>query len=427
MVGNTYPYTIDEWTADIILASTHGIDGFALNIGKEEWQISRVAECYDAALHANATRPFRLFLSLDMSSIPGATVEDALRIRDCVLRFAQHPCQLRYHGKVLLSTFSGEKSLFGQQDLDSAWSFVKKIIRDAGVETHLVSSWFTNPETYPSLDSMDGYFHWNGGWPVCLTPESRRGEIHMPELDRDGEHLAYLGGRTFMAAVSPWFFTHYGPDSWNKNWIYRADDWLFVRRWEQLIAQRDMIDIVQIISFNDYGESHYVGPIKGAQPHSHAWVDGYPHEPWLHLAGYYARAFKQGVYPPIETDKIYMWARPHLKGAVTEDTVPRPRHWELTDDMIWVVVFAVAPAVVTISSSDDRRDAQVVNVPAGVTKLSHPVNPKGSMRARMERDGVVAAECIPEQDGFRFQERPKTYNFNAYCAMSVLGGGNQRT
>lgn len=67
-------------------------------------------------------------------SIPGETVQDALRIRDYVLRFAQHPCQLRYHGNVLVSTFSGEKSLFGQRDLDSAWSFVKKIIRDAGVE-----------------------------------------------------------------------------------------------------------------------------------------------------------------------------------------------------------------------------------------------------------------------------------------------------
>ena len=33
-------------------------------------------------------------------------------------------------------------------------------------------------------------------------------------------------------------------------WIYRGDDWLFVRRWEQLVERRDMIDIVQIISYN---------------------------------------------------------------------------------------------------------------------------------------------------------------------------------
>jgi len=221
-----------------------------------------------------------------------------------------------------------------------------------------------------------------------------------------------------MAAVSPWFFTHYGPDSWNKNWIYRGDDWLFVRRWEQLIAMQDQIDIVQIISYNDYGESHYIGPIKGAQPKSQAWVDGFPHEPWLHLTRYYARAFKEGAYPAIEADTIYMWARPHLKSVVTEDRVPRPRDWELTDDMIWVVVFAMAPAAITISSSDDGHDVRVVEVPAGVSKLSHPVDPKGSMRARMEREGVLVAECAPERHGFRFQERPEVYNFNVYCAMS---------
>ena len=33
-------------------------------------------------------------------------------------------------------------------------------------------------------------------------------------------------------------------------WIYRGDDWLFVRRWENLVKRRDMIDIVQIISYN---------------------------------------------------------------------------------------------------------------------------------------------------------------------------------
>ena len=55
------------------------------------------------------------------------------------------------------------------------------------------------------------------------------------------------------------------------------------------------MDIVQIISWNgpwpnewrasnidpyspDYGESHYIGPIAGAQPNSQAWVDGFDHQ-----------------------------------------------------------------------------------------------------------------------------------------------------
>lgn len=70
---------------------------------------------------------------------------------------------------------------------------------------------------------------------------------------------------------------HYGSGTYNKNWIYRSDDWLFAKRWELLMDHRQDIDIVEVISWNDYGESHYVGPIEGSQPMSEAWTKGYDH------------------------------------------------------------------------------------------------------------------------------------------------------
>jgi glucan endo-1,3-alpha-glucosidase len=79
----------------------------------------------------------------------------------------------------------------------------------------------------------------------------------------------------------------------------------------------------------DYGESHYIGPIKGAQPNSQSWVDGFPHTAWLPLNAYYATAFKHGVYPSIEKDHIFMWGRPHPKLAETGDKVAKPTNWEL--------------------------------------------------------------------------------------------------
>lgn len=48
---------------------------------------------------------------------------------------------------------------------------------------------------------------WNGGWPLHLHPGLPRREIECPKLDSDQHHLHHLSGRTFMAAVSPWFFT----------------------------------------------------------------------------------------------------------------------------------------------------------------------------------------------------------------------------
>ena len=40
------------------------------------------------------------------------------------------------------------------------------------------------------------------------------------------------------------------PSDLHLQWIYRGDDWLLVRRWEQLVAARDEVDVVQIISYN---------------------------------------------------------------------------------------------------------------------------------------------------------------------------------
>ena len=46
MVGNTYPYTPQDWADDIQDAHDAGIDGFALNIGTDEWQPKQVAAAY---------------------------------------------------------------------------------------------------------------------------------------------------------------------------------------------------------------------------------------------------------------------------------------------------------------------------------------------------------------------------------------------
>jgi glucan endo-1,3-alpha-glucosidase len=85
-------------------------------------------------------------------------------------------------------------------------------------------------------DRKIAIWQWNGGWPINLTNYSPRKEIDSPALDTDQHQIQNLRGRTYMAAVSPWFFTvrltrwdpvttphfllhyqHYGPDSWNKN------------------------------------------------------------------------------------------------------------------------------------------------------------------------------------------------------------------
>ena len=52
-----------------------------------------------------------------------------------------------------------------------------------------------------------------------------------------------------------------------------------MRRWQNIIDHRDQVDIVQLLSWNDYGESHYMGPIEGNIPsEAAAWTLGYDHQ-----------------------------------------------------------------------------------------------------------------------------------------------------
>ncbi|KAF8957310.1 glycoside hydrolase family 71 protein [Flammula alnicola] len=420
MVGNTYfalqPYTIDDWLADIKLAASQDIDGFVLNVGAEDWQRQRSADCFAASKRLPDSTNFKFFFSFDMTSILGNSTGDVQLFRNYMSANYQSPRMFKHprNGNIVVSTFSGESSTFGQGSTENGWAYLKSELNKI-FPIYFIPSFFINPARYPGISAMDGAFNWNGGWPIQLKAGMSRSEIENAQLDSDLKHLQYLtGGRTFMAAVSPWFFTHYGPDTWNKNWIYRGDDWLFVKRWQQLISMRDRIDMVQIISWNDYGESHYIGPIKGAQPNSQAWVDGYPHTAWLYLNRYFTKAFQTGTYPAITKDQIFMWARPHPKNSTSADAVPRPTNWQLTDDTAWMVVFATAEASIEAYTTDDTK--VTFSVKAGMTKLSFPLKADGGMKASMIRNYRVVAECNPI--AYRFESRPGVYNFNACVAMS---------
>jgi len=52
------------------------------------------------------------------------------------------------------------------------------------------------------------------------------------------------------AASAKHVLQHYGPETYNKNFIYSGDNWLFVERWEHLIANRAQLDIVEVLTWS---------------------------------------------------------------------------------------------------------------------------------------------------------------------------------
>ncbi|KAI0086496.1 glycoside hydrolase [Irpex rosettiformis] len=447
MVGNTYPYTQDDWSADIEQAHAAGIDGFALNIGTDEWQPKQVASAY-AAAQASGT-DFKLFFSFDMSVIPCASPDDAATLRNYIKTYANHPNQLKYNGRSFASTFAGENCKFGQDTAVNGWKtqFVQHPELSGENAVYFVPSFFIDPATFKDYSGvMHGAFNFNSGWPISLTTQSANSDLSsvganlfssvkatigtivntlekfVGATDTDTQYINGLGtvnsdtGKpAYMAAVSPWFFTHYSPQTFNKNWIYYADSHLYPTRWENIVDKRDDFDLVEIVTWNDYGESHYIGDIKGAQPNSQAWVDGFDHTAWLDMTSYYATAYKTGKYPAIQTDKIYMWARPHTSDANAPDPVGKPDNFQLSQDILWAVVFATAPGTVTLHTSDSA--SQTFQVQPGVNKLSTQLTPGGYMRGVLERDGQTVIDLKPE--GYSFTANPQAYNYNAFTAFAA--------
>ncbi|KAG8989976.1 hypothetical protein FRB90_001995 [Tulasnella sp. 427] len=443
MIGNAFSYTKDLWKTDIKMAQEGGIDGFALNLGSDDWQPARLDDAYTAAKELNTD--FKLCISFDMAVLPGNSASDAANIKQYITKYAGHPNQLLVDGKVFASTFSGEKSTFGHPTPQEGWTAeFKKPLEQAGTPVHFVPALFVAPGAISGdwANTVDGLLTWNSAWPTDLTSQSQNvagvvGALAAPVLgqvkdavgsiDADTQFIdavksaasavAGSGSKTYMAGVSPFFFTHYGADTFNKNWLYVSDDHLYTSRWSTLIANRDKVDMVEIITWNDYGESSYIGSIGKDQPKSNAWVDGFDHTALIPLTKYYTTAFKTGRFPTIEKDSVVLSARPHAKAAeASADGVGKPLNWELVQDKLWADFLLSGPATVTLATSEGTTQSWDVAA-AGPGRFSLPLTVGGFISATVTRDSKTVLTCRPEE--YAFTDTPETYNFNSFVAGCV--------
>lgn len=224
----------------------------------------------------------------------------------------------------------------------------------------------------------------------------------------DELYMNALGSKEYMGAVSPFFYTHFAPNSWNKNWLYRSDDWLYCQRWEDLIAMRDRVRQVEILTWNDYGESSHIGPIHGALPqNSGDWVNGLDHQGLNVLTQYYATAYKTGQYPAITKDTLIAWTRPHSYNAnASRDPVSKPTGYDWTTDYVWAVVLATGDSTVTLTSGSNT---QTFSIGAGLTKLKIP-NAVGGVTGSITRNGNTVASV--DFGSFQWTTTPQLYNYN---------------
>jgi len=212
-------------------------------------------------------------------------------------------------------------------------------------------------------------------------------------------------------AVSPWQFKELGEPG--NDWVEMSDT-LWSYRWRQAIGTVKP-DIVEIVTWNDYGESHYISDINpnvdlGA---ASAYVDGFVHSPWRVMAQYYISWYKNGVAPAITKDQVIFWYRSHPKAAVcSSGTLPRNSAYPA--DAIFAFAMLASPATVTMDIGSNNHYQWAA--PAGISNGSVPFPVQDSQIPFLQiiRNGATVTSAY---GSVYVTQTCSTYNFNPFVGI----------
>ncbi|CAM1502357.1 Fc.00g043410.m01.CDS01 [Cosmosporella sp. VM-42] len=384
MLGIVENYSVEDWKIDISQAKEIGIDGFALNCAPprvDSYTPKQLANAYAAAEDLD----FKMFISFDFAYW---STGDTELITDILANYSSHPAQAYYNDGAVVSTFVGD---------NMNWNAVKSALPGQKITAIPM---IQDPNWIPvATTGLDGAFSWyawatDGGNSVIPGPMT---------TIWDDRFLNNLGDKPYMAPVSPWFSTHFN----TKNWVFVCEEQP-AYRWEQMLVMQP--ELVEIISWNDFGESHY---ISGSQPHhsddgSSAWAAGFPHDAWRSLMKPYISAYKAGASAPtVEADELVYWYRPHPKDiACSADPLGAPRGKELLADVIFVTTMLTDAGNLTVSSGGQRP--QTVLADAGIHTYNFTMG-IGQQRFSVSRGGTEVLGGISEKE---VSNTCETFNFN---------------
>ncbi|KAB8274147.1 glycosyl hydrolase family 71-domain-containing protein [Aspergillus minisclerotigenes] len=344
IIGNAYYMTPDQWELDIVEAQKAHIDGFALNIAPQDHHTDRALQtAYDAA---EKIGNFSLFISFDYLS-GGPWPAD--RVITIVNSYKNRKAQFHYEGKPLVSTFEGVGNA-------GDWPNIK-----AATGCLFIPCWTSmGPAGIRNvLNDIDGAFSWDA-WPVGAEDK---------KVTNDLEWMKALSGKPYMMPVAPWFYTNL--PQWGKNWLWRGDD-LWHYRWKQVIELQP--PLVQILSWNDYGETHYIGPVyeAGVPEGASRYIANHPHDAWRTFLPHYIDGYRRNIashhsnpastslhqkHPISYAEKIVYWYRlnPGQSGSADGTTgnnpgigQPEMRPHELSQDKVFVSAFVTEPSEVHV-------------------------------------------------------------------------------
>ncbi|KAH8427539.1 glycoside hydrolase family 71 protein [Aspergillus melleus] len=399
-----------DYDDDMKRAKALGIDAFALNAGNDDYTNDQLNYAYESA----ANNDMKVFISFDFNSWG---TDQASAIGQKVADYAGKPGQLIVDNKPFVSTFVGD-------GLD-----VAALRSAAGQEIYFAP----NFQSSTDVSNVDALFNWMA-WPSNGNNKAPTDGNTVTVPDGDNAYTSALGGKDYVAPASPWFFTHFGAEvSYSKNFVFPSDT-LWYDRWNQILELGPRF--VEIITWNDYGESHYIGPLSSMHTDdgNSKWANDMPHGGWLDLAKPYIAAFKAGatsVGEHITDDELIYWYRPNPRDTDCDATDTcmadanndsgnyfkgRPNGWESMEDSVFVVSLLTSPATVQVTSGGNTKSFEA---PAGAASFKVDMG-VGKQQFSVVRDGNEVLSGTSQKDiidgcvcGL--------YNFNAFVGTLPAG------
>lgn len=348
---------------EICLAKEAGIDGFWVDLLEDN---DRYFECWQRLLKAaEKVGGFQIGLMPDYTCLDKPSEEPKKNGKSNVEQILhwlnaadRSPALLRWEGKPVVACYG-----VGHPDAKGAPEWEKEHLVD-WLEEHGVSI------QYLPTHGLD--------WPLYSRPYARKfaefafgAGSYSPGATESQRQRAldyWPDSLLQMGEVCPIYY--------NRAWNYSAPRLTesYRREWEWNIAHRDRIHWVQIITWNDYGES----PLAPDNNHFYAW---------LPLTRYYADWFKTGVRPPIERDWLAIFHRPHPYESAPFQ-FPYGLKSNRPTDEVEAVALLTAPADLVIETGG-KQSKQAVE--PGMRSLVIPFD-LGVQRAWIERDGKRIVE-----------------------------------
>lgn len=396
-----------DYDADFQLAKELGIDAFALNIGTDDFTTTQLSYAYESA----ANNDMKVFISFDFNWFDPSS--DAEKVGQMIANFSQQSSQLLVDDKVFASSFSGD-------GLD-----VTAMKSAADVDVFFAPNF--HPTESSDQDVLDSALNWMGWDSNGDNKAPVPGGTNVTIVEGDVSYREWLSTKPYIAPVSPWFNTHYGAEvSYSKNFVFPSD-LLWFTRWNEVLTQKPQF--VEIITWNDYGESHYIGPLSS--PHSDdgasKWVNDMPHGGFRDLAKPYIAAFKAGadsVDDYIEEDQIIYWYRPTTSDVdcdSTDNTMAaasnasgnyfhgKPNGFEIMSDEVFIVTLLTDNATLSVTSGDTT---QTFEATAGANSFTVPMG-VGQQKFSLTRDDETVLSGTSLKD-VQDECICGIYNFNTY-------------